>query len=149
MSRPLMALERWQDLLSRRRVPEPDCYPQTQTPPACRQARRPLSRPACMALERWQDLLSRRRVPEPDCLSSDPDTTCLPSGEKATEQIPSPYGPRASAAPAPVAASQSRIVISSDPDTTCLPSGENAMNRPSPCGPRASAGLLPSPCPRA
>jgi hypothetical protein len=61
-------------------------------------------------------------------LSSEPDATSLPSGEKATEltgpEWPSsgpPYG-------APVAASQSRTVLSIEPDATSLPSGEKATD---------------------
>ncbi len=58
-----------------------------------------------------------------------PDTsrvsTDLPSAEKATEVTPSEW-PTSLCSAAPLAASQSRIVLSSNPDTTDLPSGEKA-----------------------
>ena len=60
---------------------------------------------------------------------SDPDTTCLPSGEKATgvtQTLERLEWPSSVCNSAPVTASQSRTVSSSDPDTTYLPSGEKA-----------------------
>ena len=59
-------------------------------------------------------------------LSPEPETTCLPSGENATE-VTNPLCP--SNGPEtiiPVSASHNRIVLSSEHETTCLPSGENA-----------------------
>ena len=58
-------------------------------------------------------------------LSSEPEATSLPSGEKATllTQLLWPSSVRRAA---PVAASQSRTVLSAEPEATSLPSGEKA-----------------------
>jgi len=60
-------------------------------------------------------------------LSSDQDTTCLPSGEKATNVTQEEW-PLSVWCGAPVAASQSRTVRSQDPDTTWLQLGEKATD---------------------
>ena len=59
-------------------------------------------------------------------LSSDPDTICLLSGEKATELTPRVWPSSTGSSCYPVAASQRRTVLSTDPDTIYLPSGEKA-----------------------
>jgi hypothetical protein len=60
-------------------------------------------------------------------LSSEPDTTTLPSGEKVTDVTQSEW-PLSVRSGAPVTASQSRTVLSPEPDTITLPSGEKAID---------------------
>ncbi|KFX85880.1 hypothetical protein V490_09351 [Pseudogymnoascus sp. VKM F-3557] len=58
-------------------------------------------------------------------LSSEPETTCMPSGEKATEVTELKWPSSLWSGP-PVITSQSCTVLSQEPETTCLPSGEKA-----------------------
>jgi hypothetical protein len=59
---------------------------------------------------------------------SKPDTTSLPSGEKATELTQPEWPLGGSPRGAPVATSQSWTVPSNEPDATSLPSGEKATD---------------------
>src|SRR5213075_3020394 len=61
-------------------------------------------------------------------LSSEPETTCFPSGENATDVTLSVCLWRGSEIAVPVSASQNLIVLSQEPETTCFPSGENATH---------------------
>jgi hypothetical protein len=61
-------------------------------------------------------------------MSSEPDATSLPSGEKATDVTESEWPLSGSPCGAPEAASQSRTVMSPEPDATSLPSGEKATD---------------------
>jgi hypothetical protein len=63
-----------------------------------------------MALERLQRR-SCHGVPEPDRVIAEPDTTSLPSGEKATDLTQSEW-PLSVCSAAPVVASQSLTVLS-------------------------------------
>src|SRR5271168_5220596 len=92
-------------------------------------------------------------------MSPEPDTS-LPSGEKATDQTGPEWPLSGSPCGAPVAASQSRIVLSPEPDVTSLPSGEKATDLTesewpssgSPCGAPVAVSqsrTVPSPEPDA
>src|SRR3954449_8616098 len=58
-------------------------------------------------------------------MSSEPETTCLPSPENPTDLTQSVCPSNGPATSSPVCASQTRTVLSDKPETTHLPSPEN------------------------
>ena len=87
----------------------------------------------------WPTFSVLRQAPLPvsqilTVLSDDPDTTCVPSCEKATEMTELLW-PLSVLRQAPLPASQILTVLSDDPDTTYVPSCEKAADQTEPLWP--------------